>query len=105
MLMMLQSDQNITDAAVEATPDGYSTIWSTLGGVCNMVDQHETLLGGLPDHGQRMMEVNRLLGKVQTSVAEAIQDASLASSEATNAMSALVKKSTPGTGGPLNEMA
>ena len=65
-----------------------------------MVDQHETLLGGLPDHGQRMMEVNRLLGKVQTSVAEAIQDASLASGEATNAMSTLVKNRHPAQGDP-----
>ena len=67
VLMTLQSDQKITDVAVGATPDGYSTVWSTLGGVCDMVDQHDTLLGGLPAHAPRMLEVDRLLGEVQSS--------------------------------------
>ena len=71
--MSLQSDQQVTDAAVKTTsPDGYATVCSTLEGVCNMVNQHETLLGGLLDYGTRMREVNTLLGQVQTPVAAAV---------------------------------
>ena len=58
MFVLLQADQRVTNAKVGTTPDGYATIWSTFGGICNMVNQHETLLGGLTDHGARMREVN-----------------------------------------------
>ena len=52
-----------------------------------------------------MLEVGRLLGEVQSSLAAATQEASLASGAATNAMSTLTHFLTPGAGGPLNEMA
>ena len=42
--MTLQLDQKITDAAVGTTPDGYSTVWVTLGGMCDVVGQHDTKL-------------------------------------------------------------
>ena len=103
--MALQSDQKITKAAVGTTPEGFSTVWSTITGVCEMVDQHASLLGWLPDHGACMLEVDGLRGQVQSSVAEAIQDAASASGAATHAMTTMTQFSTPGAGGPLDEMA
>ena len=70
-----------------------------------MVDKHASLLGGLPDHGPRMLEVNILLSQVQSSVAAAIQEAASASGTATHAMTTMTQLSTPGAGGPLDEMA
>ena len=100
MLMTLQSDQKVTEAAVGTTPGGFATVWFTLGGVCDMVNQHETTLRGLPDHGTCMREVNLLLEQVQTSVAEAVWDASLASGMATLAILTLTTFLIPNAGGP-----
>ena len=91
LLMMLQSDQKITEAAVGTTPKGFSTVWYTLGGVCDMVDQHTSLFGGMSNHDARMLEVNRLLGQVQLSLATAVWEASSASGVATNAMTTLAQ--------------
>ena len=70
-----------------------------------MVNQHETLLGGLTDHGACMREVNTLLGQVQILVVVAVRDASLASRTATAAMTTLTNFMTPNAGGPLDEVA
>ena len=51
-----------------------------------------------------MLEVNGLLSQVQCSVAAAIKDAALESGAATHAMTMVSQSSTPGAGGPLDEM-
>ena len=51
-----------------------------------------------------MLEVNNLLVQVPSSVAAAVQEASSASGAASNAMSTVTQFSTPGAGGPLDEM-
>ena len=38
VLMTLQSDQKITEATVGTTPEGFSTVWFTITGVCEMVE-------------------------------------------------------------------
>ena len=60
----LQPELRITEAVVGTTPHGHATVWSTLRGAYDMVNQHGELLGGLPEHGRRMGEVDTLLAQI-----------------------------------------
>ena len=87
MFHTLQSEQRITKAAVGTTPDGHATVWSTLRGFCDMVNQRGELLEGLPEYGRRMGGVDTLFAQVQTSVAAAVNETTRASGTATASMS------------------
>ena len=47
MFRSLQAEHRITGAAVGTPPEGHTAVWSTLGGICDLVIQHGEILGGL----------------------------------------------------------
>ena len=85
-------------------PEGHTSVWSTLGEACNMLNQHGMLLEGLSDQSICMGEVDLLLVKVQESVTLVINNTTNASRSTASIALCLHQLVTPCTGGPLDEV-
>ena len=92
--MWIKSLQKVT---VGTLPEGHTSVWSTLGEACNMLNQHGMLLEGLSDQSICMGEVDLLLVKVQESVTLAVNNTTNVSRMMASIASSLHWLVTPST--------